>query len=84
MTVNPALCRHLLQVLTNLRGNALPGTALLFETECRAGRPISSEEFHDLLSLCKNSGWIATRRDDFDRDVWWITESGKNKAATFQ
>lgn len=84
MPIDPTLCRHMLAILLNLRGNSMPTPSLAFELETRSGRLLTTQELADTLTYCRQSDWIAGRKDDFGRDVWWITEAGRNKAQTWQ
>ena len=76
--VEPVLCKHLLSVLHDMNGDSLPEEALLPETEGRACRPISTEKFSAVLTHCMDKGWIARRKDFFERWAYWIKDAGEN------
>jgi hypothetical protein len=79
MPIDLALIKHTLAVLANVSPSALPADTLAAEVEIRANRPLTTQQVADALSYCRDLGVLDRRRDDFGRDVWWITEAGKNK-----
>ena len=76
-----ALCKHALSVLRRLGPAGIERTALMCAVEIAAGRPLTTQEAEDALLFCADKGWTASRRDDFDRTVVWITDSGTHKLA---
>ncbi|NQT92407.1 MAG: hypothetical protein HQ559_06580, partial [Lentisphaerae bacterium] len=56
----------------------LPEETLAAEVEIRAHRPLTTQRVADALAYCRDRGWVANRVDDFQRRLWWITESGKS------
>ncbi len=76
-----ALIKHTLSILRRLGGPGLEEHALMVELEIAACRPLTTATARDTLIYCTDRGWTATRRDDFDRTIHWITESGITKLA---
>lgn len=76
---DPALCKHLLGVLADMRGGSLPEDAVSVELEARAGKPLTTVQVQGSLTFCRDKGWVASREDEWGRDVWWIKDSGQNQ-----
>ena len=79
MPVDATLCIHILAELRDLQGGSLPVDALLVAVECRAGRPLTTQAASAALAYCQDKGWIGLRKDGFDRDVYWLKDSGENR-----
>lgn len=79
--MNPdiSLIRNTLWVLDRIGAAGLPEESLMIEIEIAAGRPLTTAQARDGIIFCKDNGWLASRRDDFRRTIYWITESGKNR-----
>jgi hypothetical protein len=75
---DPVVCKHLLAVLSDMRGGSLPEDSIAVELEARAGKPVSTVQFQSALTFCRDKGWIASREDEWGRDVWWLKDAGKN------
>jgi hypothetical protein len=56
-----------------------PQDAIATEMEFRAGRPLTTQAVEECLQFCRDRAWADTRRDDFKRSIWWLTEAGKNR-----
>jgi hypothetical protein len=76
-TPDIALFRHTLGILRRIGPAGLEETALMTEMEVAHGRPLTTQAAKDALIACADKGWIKNRRDDFDRTIHWITETGK-------
>ncbi|NQT92232.1 MAG: hypothetical protein HQ559_05690, partial [Lentisphaerae bacterium] len=74
MTVDISLVKHSLAVLATMPGRSLPETTLAGEIENLVCRPLTVDQVRDVLSFCREEGWVDRRRDDYKRDVWCITE----------
>jgi len=81
MPTDKALIKYTLDVLANMHGNSLVTDTLAAEVELRAGRPLTTNQVRDVLTFCRDRGWIDTRRNDFREDTWWISDAGLNKSA---
>lgn len=81
MKPDKALVKHALSILRRLGPAGLEEHALLTELEIAAGRPLTTQEASDAILFCADKAWTASRRDDFDRTIVWITESGTNTLA---
>jgi len=79
MPIDIALVKHALAELETLSGQSLPEEVLAAAVEIRAGRPLTTNQVRDTLAICRDNGWASRRKDDFQRDVWWITDAGINK-----
>jgi hypothetical protein len=79
MPIDISLIKHTLDVLATLGGNSLPSDTVAAEVEIRAHRPLTTQQAQDTLTYCRDAGWADSRRDDFHRDVWCITDAGINK-----
>lgn len=83
MAVDVSLLSTLLDVLVTLGNHALPAKALARETELRFGRPLVQSDVDDLLAYGKDQGWIGSRVDTFQREVFYITPEGKTARESF-
>lgn len=81
MTPDIALIKHTLTILRHIGGPGLEERALMTELEIAACRPLTTAQARDTLLYCTDRGWTATRRDDFDRTIHWLTESGITRLA---
>jgi hypothetical protein len=81
MKTDKALVKHLLSILRRLGPAGLEETALMIELEVAAGRPLTTQEARDAILFAADRGWTLSRRDDFDRTIIWITDSGINTLA---
>lgn len=82
MATDIALIKHLLAVLASLQGSSLPEDTLAAEVEIRAGRPLTTQQVGDAMLMCLDRGWVNTRKDDFGRSLYWITDTGQNKRSS--
>lgn len=71
------LVKHTLGILNRIGPAGLEETALMTEMEVAYGRPLTTAAARDTLIYCADRGWTSSRRDDFDRTIHWIRESGK-------
>jgi hypothetical protein len=76
-TIDIALIRHTLGILHRIGPAGLEETALMTEMEVAYGRPLTTAAARDTLIYCADRGWTGSRRDDFDRTIHWITDSGR-------
>ena len=76
-TPDIALIRHTLGILNRIGPAGLEETALMTEMEVAQGRPLTTQAARDVLVHCVEKGWSGSRRDDFDRTIYWIREAGK-------
>lgn len=76
-TPDVTLIRHTLGILRRIGPAGLEETALMTEMEVAHARPLTTAAARDTLIYCADRGWTSSRRDDFDRTIHWITESGK-------
>ena len=76
-----ALIKHTLTILRHIGGPGLEERALLIELEVASGRALTTAQAQATLIYCTDRGWTNTRRDDFDRTIHWITESGITRLA---
>jgi hypothetical protein len=81
MKPDTALVKHTLSILRRLGPAGLEETALMIEIEIAAGRPLTTQQAKDAILFCTDKGWTSSRRDDFDRTILWITDSGTNTLA---
>jgi hypothetical protein len=77
MKPEAALVKHALAILRRIGPAGLEECALMTEVEVAAGRPLTTQQAKDALLFCLDKGWASSRRDDFDRTILWITDSGK-------
>jgi hypothetical protein len=75
--IDIALIRHTLGILHRIGPAGLEETALMTEMEVAYGRPLTTAAARDTLIYCADRGWTGSRRDDFDRTIHWITDSGR-------
>ena len=78
MPVDIILVKAVMQCLVALDGNPVPREQLASEVEIRMARPLTTQAVDDALAWCKTRGWAQSRKDDFQRDVWVATETGKS------
>ena len=83
MPIDIALIKHLLDLLVELDGRPLSGEVIASELDIRTGRMLTTAQVQTALGQCRQSGWADKRLDDFKREVWWITETGKSKQQSF-
>ena len=81
MKQDPALVKHLLSILRRIGAAGLEETALMTELEIAAGRPLTTSAARDTILFAGDRGWTLSRRDDFDRTIIWITDSGTHTLA---
>lgn len=79
MPVDVALVKHTLALLATVNGSSLPEETIAAEVEIRASRPLTTQQVKDVLTNCRQMGWVEMRLDDFRRQVWCITDAGLNK-----
>lgn len=76
-----ALIKHCLSILRTIGPAGLPEEALMAEIEVAAGRPLTTAAARGTIIECVDRGFVASRRDDFGRIIYWLTEAGKNRLA---
>lgn len=76
MTPDIILIRQTLSILRRIGPAGLAEPALMTEMEVAYGRPLTTQAARDCLVYCADRGWIASRRDDFDRTIYWVTGAG--------
>lgn len=81
MPTDIVLTKHLLTVLSLLTDHALPLDTLGSDLEVRAARSLTSSEVSAVVLFAKDRGWIAERKDRWDRFVYFITDAGRNALA---
>ena len=79
MPSDPVLFRIALDALDCRGAAGGPQDAIATEIEMRLGRPLTSQAIEDQLRFLLSQGYAATRRDEFQRAIWWITDAGKNR-----
>jgi hypothetical protein len=77
MKPDKALIKHLLSILHRIGPAGIEESALATELEVAAGRPLTTAQARDALVWSTDRGYVATRRDDFEQTVAWLTDSGK-------
>ena len=81
MIPDVTLILHTLAILRRIGPAGLEEAALMTEMEVAHGRPLTTQAAKDTLILCADRGWTSNRRDEFDRTIHWITDSGKTTLA---
>ncbi len=81
MKVDIAIIKNTLSILKRIGPRGLEEKALMTEIEVATGRPLTSGETTDHLCYCVDRGWICSRRDQFERTIYWLTDSGTNTLA---
>ncbi|MFZ4777968.1 MAG: hypothetical protein ACOYM3_21575 [Terrimicrobiaceae bacterium] len=76
--INEALIKITARTLRNVGDEGVTKSALATLTECDIGRKIVTEEFEDALAFLKQKGFVATQKNVFDKDVYFLTQAGKN------
>ena len=76
-----ALQKHLLGILNRIGGAGMEEQSLMTELEVAAGRPLTTAEAKDALIFAADRGWTASRKDEFERVLHWITARGKTQLA---
>jgi len=76
-----ALVKHVLSILRQFGGPGLEEQALMIELEVAACRLLTTSQAKDTILFCTDKGWISSRRDDFERTIYWITEAGITRSA---
>ena len=77
------LVKIALDTLASRSDSGGPQEAIAIEMELRAGRPLTTQAVEEVLAFCRDRGWADTRKDDFKRPIWWITDAGKNRRQLF-
>ena len=75
------IIKNTLSVLKRIGPQGLAEHPLMQEIEVAVGRPLTTQEAQDHIIWCVDKGWISSRRDMFERTVYWITDSGINTLA---
>lgn len=75
------LIKHCLTILNTIGPAGLPEESLMIEIEVAAGRPLTTAAARGIIIDCVDRGFVASRVDDFDRTIYWLTEAGKNRLA---
>lgn len=81
MTPDIALVKHTLSVLKRIGPQGLAEHPLMQELEIACGRPLTTQEARDHILYCFDRGWIRSRRDIFERTVYWLSDAGQNTLA---
>lgn len=68
--------QKILQTLSEYRDHSLLESAIQDQINLVLPRPISTVEFHESLSFCRDKGFIDFRIDDYKEKRWFITEPG--------
>jgi len=76
-----ALVKHTLSILRRIGPPGLAEQPLMQEVEIAAGRPLTTQQAQDTIIYCADKGWIASRRDMFERTIYWIKDAGVNTLA---
>jgi hypothetical protein len=79
MPTDISLTKHALAVLHAMSGSSLPQQTLGSEMEIRASRLLTTSEIADTIAFCQDRGWLDSRKDDFGRTLWRITDAGINR-----
>lgn len=81
MKVNIVILKHTLDVLRRIGPSGLAEEPLMTEIEVAVGRPLTTTATQDHILYCVDRGWLRSRRDMFDRTVYWISDAGTNTLA---
>ncbi len=81
MKPDVALTKHTLSILRRIGEAGMEKMSLMTEMEIAAGRMLTSAQAEDTLIDCVDRGWISSRVDDFERQIYWLTERGKTRLA---
>lgn len=76
MKPDKVLIKHLLAILRRIGPAGMEEAALMVELEVAACRALTTQQAKDTIIFCTDRAWTATRVDDFERTVVWITDSG--------
>ena len=76
------LLKNALSILDRLPAG-LAEQPLMAEIEIASGRPLTTSEARDTLIFAFDKGWINSRRDDFERTIYWITDAGRIRLRGF-
>ena len=78
MPLDLALTKHTLTVLHRLGDHALSVDTLAAEVEIAHGRPLTTQQVEAVLAERKAAGHVASRIDRWQREVFYITDPGRN------
>lgn len=81
MTVDIAILKHTLDVLRRIGPRGLAEEPLMTQIEVAAGRPLTTAATRDHILYCVDRGWMHSRRDMFERTVYWLSDAGINTLA---
>lgn len=81
MKTNLAIIKNTLSVLKRIGPRGLAETPLMTEIEIATGRPLTTQETQDHIIYCVDRGWLNSRRDMFDRTIYWLSDAGHNTLA---
>jgi len=81
MTPDITIVKNTLWILKRIGPLGLAENPLKQEIEVAEGRPLTSEEVQDHIIYCVDKGWIRSRRDMFERTIYWISDAGHNTLA---
>jgi hypothetical protein len=76
--IDIALVKHLLNVL-DLYDAPRPEDVIGAEVELRASRPLTTSNVRSHIRWAVDRGWVSHRIDEFQRDIYAITPTGKTK-----
>lgn len=74
---DPALVASVLEVLDNSRGYMVPEQTVVTHVNILLPAPRQDQEIRDTLMFCKDQGWAQREVDAYQRNKWWITDSGR-------
>jgi DNA-binding PadR family transcriptional regulator len=81
MKPDVALTKHMLAILRRIGDAGMEQHSLLTEMEIASGRMLTTAQAEDTLIDCVDHGWINCRVDDFQRQIYWLTDRGKTRLA---
>lgn len=81
MKLDITIIKNSLSVLRRIGPRGLAEYPLMTEIEVACGRPLTTEETRDHIIYCVDKGWIHSRRDQFERTIYWLTDAGHNTLA---
>lgn len=81
MKVDITIIKNTLDVLKRIGPRGLAEHPLMTEIEIATGRPLTTAEAQDHIIYCVDRGWLNSRRDMFDRTIYWLSDAGHNTLA---
>lgn len=77
MKPDKTLVKHLLGILRRIGPVGMQEQSLMAELETAAGKPLTTAVAKDVILFASDKGWIASRCDDFDCTIYWLSDIGK-------